>query len=135
MFNIECIIKPLVLNVILFVHVMNKGLIFVESRNKFLLYDRNSIVTKKSGSKKPTTLCVAPTQTLGSRTLTVRFTSLCSYHTLSTNILPAWSPIQLDLSCDRLSNTKLDTRRDSDHALQMSVLKKNTQILIIRLCT
>jgi hypothetical protein len=42
MFNNECITKPLVLNVILFMHVMNKGLIFVDFKNKFLLYDRSS---------------------------------------------------------------------------------------------
>ncbi len=37
LFNIECIIKPLVLSVILLVHVMNKGSIFVESRNYMIV--------------------------------------------------------------------------------------------------
>ncbi len=47
-----------------------------------------------------------------------------TYPTPSVNGLPARSLIQLDPSYDRLSNTRLDTRRDSDHALQMNVPKK-----------
>jgi hypothetical protein len=43
---------------------------------------------------------------------------------LSANSLPARSPIQLSPSCNRLSNTGLDTRCDSNHAPQMGVLKK-----------
>ncbi len=82
------------------------------------------IVTKKSGSKKPTARCATPPQTLGTHTLTVRFTSMYTYPTLSMNGLPAWSPIQLDPSCDRLSNTRLDTKRGSNHALHTNVLKK-----------
>ncbi len=108
---------------------------FFKSHIKVWFEKGCSTVTKTSGSKKPTALCAAPTQTLGTRTLTVQFTSICTYPTLSANVLPAWSPIQLDLSCDRLNNTRFDTRRNSDHALQMIVLKENTQILIIRLCT
>jgi hypothetical protein len=65
-----------------------------------------------------------PPQTLGTHTLTVRFTSMYTYPILSANGLPARSPIQLDPSCNRLSNTRLDTRCDSDHASHMNVLKK-----------
>jgi hypothetical protein len=65
-----------------------------------------------------------PPQTLGTHTLTVRFTSMYSYPILSANDLPARSPIQLNSNCNRLSNTRLDTRCDSDHASQMNVLKK-----------
>jgi hypothetical protein len=53
----------------------------------------------------------------------------------TTNSLPVRSPIQLDPSCDRLNNRRLDTKHDSDHALHTNVLKKNARILIIRLCT
>jgi hypothetical protein len=89
------------------------------------LPDRNCSDTKKSGSKKPTARCATPPpQTLGTHILTVRFTSMYTCPILSANNLPARSPIQLDPSCNRLSNTRLDTRCDYDHASQMNVLKK-----------
>jgi len=69
-------------------------------------------------------MCCTPPQILGTHTLTVRFTSMYTYPILSVNGLLARSPIQLDPSCNRLSNTRLDTRCDSNHASQMNVLKK-----------
>jgi hypothetical protein len=88
------------------------------TRSQLLWYQKERVQETYSPMR-----CTPP-QTLGTHTLIVRFTSMYTYPIRSANGLPARSLIQLDPSCNRLSNTRLDTRCDSNHASQMNVLKK-----------
>jgi len=42
MFNVECIVKSLILKVILPVDAINKALVFVKLKDMSLLYNRNN---------------------------------------------------------------------------------------------
>jgi len=42
MFNVECIVKPSILNATLLMNAMNKALVFVKFEDTFLLYDCNN---------------------------------------------------------------------------------------------
>jgi hypothetical protein len=42
MFNVECIVKSSILKAILPIDVINKTLVFVKSKDMFLLYNHNN---------------------------------------------------------------------------------------------
>jgi hypothetical protein len=42
MFNVECIVKPSILKTVLPVDAISKTLVFVKSKDMFLLYSRNN---------------------------------------------------------------------------------------------
>ncbi len=42
MFNVECIVKPSILNATLPIYAISKALIFVKSKDMFLLYNCNN---------------------------------------------------------------------------------------------
>jgi hypothetical protein len=44
MFNVECIIKPSILKVVLPIDAINKSLVFVKSKDMFLLYNCNNFL-------------------------------------------------------------------------------------------
>jgi hypothetical protein len=78
---------------------------------------------KREGSKNPTTRCAIPLGPWYSH-----FDNLIHIHihlsSPTANCLPAWSPIRLDPSFDRLSNTRLDTTHSPDHALHTNASEK-----------
>jgi len=42
MFNAECIIKPSILEVVLLIDVISKPLVFIKSKDMFLLYNHSN---------------------------------------------------------------------------------------------